>query len=132
MKSLAYYFLFIVLSFQAWGVEKVDPNTIKILEKMVLEFNLKMPIRLSQTLQIEKLSTTGRELTYHYKSSDSDVRTFAINRFVQDMTKKLTKSVCYESSQKPFRENNVKVNYRYMDKNDKHLTTISIEAGECN
>jgi hypothetical protein len=132
MKNLAYSVLLILFSFQVLGEEKVNPTTVKILEEVVSELNKSMPIQLSKTLQVEKLSTTGEEVTYHYKSSVSDKRTFQIKRFIKDMTGKLTKKVCYESSQKLFRDNDVVVNYKYMDKNDNHLTTISVNAGECN
>jgi hypothetical protein len=132
MKVLVFCFLFTILSFKAFSVEKTNPNRIKILEGVALQFNAKAPVRLSKTLQIQKLTTTGREVTYHNKSSVSDVATFATNRFVKDMKAKLTEKVCKEPSQQFFRDLDVIVNYRYIDKNDKYLTTISIETRECN
>ena len=100
--------------------------------KLVLEFNKKTPLRVSPTQQVVRMSSQKGELTYHYKSSQSDVKTFAIDRFVKDRTKELTGKICNEPSQKLFRDHKVIVNYEYMDKNDKSLATISINAGKCN
>lgn len=113
------------------SAKNAKPETSKLLEQLALELNKKAPLRVSPTLTVVRVSSQKGELTYHYKSLQSDINTFAIDRFVKDRTKELTAKVCNEESQSLFRDNKVIVNYEYMDKNDKHLATIRINAGKC-
>jgi hypothetical protein len=107
-------------------------NTQQLLAKIVENGNKKTPIQLNPNLFMERFSSEGEELTYHYKSTYSDWKDFNLRRFVDDRTRELTQKVCTEKSQQIFRERKVKLNYEYLDKNDKLLAVIAIDAGDCN
>lgn len=125
-------FAIIAVFFSSFFATAETISTQQLLALFVESGNKKTPMQLTPTLSMERFSSDGEELTYHYKSTYSDSKDFNLRRFVDDRTKELTEKICTEKSQQIFRERNVKLNYEYLDKNDKLLAVVTIDAGGCN
>ena len=98
-----------------------------ILPEIVTRMNKSMPITVDRDTRINRVSSgPGRKFTYHYSMTRLRMSDFDRNEMISGLRKQLIEGYKNQADLKYFKNNNVTLDYSYVDVDGNHFATISI------
>ena len=98
-----------------------------ILPEIVTQMNKSMPITVDRDTRINRVSSgPGKKFTYHYSMTRLRMADFDRNEMVSGLRKQLIEGYKNQADLKYFKNNNVTLDYSYVDVDGNHFATISI------
>lgn len=118
--------LFMSLAFVQCGSK--DKEVEKALTTVVEAINKQCPITVDEITRLDKCEAKGKELTYLYTITDSEV--FDVKQFEEIGVPVIKETLKNNPQIALFREYNVVIKYKYSDKDGKELYALTVNPSD--
>ena len=113
----------------------LDMNKPQSLEKSIYlavqTYNKNLPSMMDEELRLDKVSAEGNKMIFHYTLVHFTPQSMGENKLKSLMYEDIKTQVCTDKDTKIMLKKGMLVDYMYIGKNKKHITTFAFDAKTC-
>jgi hypothetical protein len=109
-----------------------DEDINMVLFKTADEFNRQVPLMIDSETECFSVTAGSKLITYSYRMVNYKVSDLDLKKFKELFQQQIQNVYCTQDNMKTFRTYNVKMVYKYYDKNKKFISEVFADNSSCN